>query len=338
MLYKASAPGSLMLLGEYAVLEGHYAIVAAIDRRIHVRLTPRDDHYIKIYSPILGHYTSSISALSITKPFQFVLAAIKEYQSHLKQGCDIEIQSDFSDKIGFGSSAAVTVAMLSVLQAWLSIKTSALQLISRGTAVIQEIQGEGSGADIAASVCGGIVVYCRAPLQFERFAYQISLVAHYAGYKTPTADAIAHVRMQFKDDPARFKTLMQRIGQCTQSGINALREHQLEKLGACMNEQQQYMESLGVSTPWLSMAASQLRNTPHILGAKISGAGLGDCVVGLSTQASSQLPVEEYISQTELHPCGRMAHPCAIRSATHIPQPTATNIVTTSRGVRCERL
>ena len=36
MLFKASAPGSLMLLGEYAVLQGKSALVCAIDKRMMV--------------------------------------------------------------------------------------------------------------------------------------------------------------------------------------------------------------------------------------------------------------------------------------------------------------
>jgi mevalonate kinase len=40
LMYKASAPGSLMLLGEYAVLHDYPALVCAIDKRISVIIEP----------------------------------------------------------------------------------------------------------------------------------------------------------------------------------------------------------------------------------------------------------------------------------------------------------
>ena len=50
-----SAPGSLMLLGEHAVLEGSRALVCAINRRITVELRVRSDRVVKIVSE-LGDY------------------------------------------------------------------------------------------------------------------------------------------------------------------------------------------------------------------------------------------------------------------------------------------
>ena len=41
MIVTATAPGKLVLLGEYAVLEGAPALVMAIDRRAEVRLETR---------------------------------------------------------------------------------------------------------------------------------------------------------------------------------------------------------------------------------------------------------------------------------------------------------
>ena len=105
MQLKAHAPGSLMLLGEYGVLYGKHALVCAVDKRISVVLTPRADEKIILRSSLQGEYVTSLTNLEIEKPFQFVLGALKQYQSRLKRGCEIEITSEFSDKIGLGSSA-----------------------------------------------------------------------------------------------------------------------------------------------------------------------------------------------------------------------------------------
>jgi mevalonate kinase len=279
--YKADAPGSMMLLGEYAVLHGHAALVCAIDRRITVTLTPRQDQLIHIQSA-LGEYQTTLSDLACVPPFQFVLATLQYHAAHLKCGCDIEIIADFSDKIGFGSSAAVTVAMLSALSQWLSLHLSRAQLLEQGRAIIQRVQGMGSGADIAASVYGGIVYYRNsASDEVESFPVTHPLVAMYVGYKTPTPVAVQQVQGHFAQSPAAYQHIIDQINQCVEKGVAALRAKQWEKLGEAMFAQQKQMIALGVNDAALTDAFTALNQLPHLLGAKISGAGLGDCVVGL---------------------------------------------------------
>ena len=52
-------------------------------------------------------------------------------------------------------------------------------------------------------------------------------------------------------------------------------------LGEIMNIHQGLQDALGVNNAILSELIFSLRSHPHIYGAKISGAGLGDCVIGL---------------------------------------------------------
>lgn len=287
MLLKASAPGSLMLLGEYAVLYGKPALVCAVNKRITVTLTPRQDDELHIQSSLLGSFTTRLSAISIEKPFHFVLGALRLYRPHLKQGCHLLIESDFSDKVGLGSSAAVTVATLAVLSAWLGLETSSFDLMRQGRRVIRAIQGIGSGADVAASVHGGIVSYQARPLRAEKLAMTYPLTVLYAGFKTPTVEAIRQVQQQFAASPKLFLSLCQAIGQCTVEGRRFIQQQNWIKFGEIMNVQQGIMESLGVNLPVLHHLIIELRKQPGMLGAKISGSGLGDCVIGLGNMSEA---------------------------------------------------
>lgn len=281
MQLKATAPGSFMLLGEYAVLYGKHAVVCAVNKRITVTLTPREDESIEIQSALLGHYATTLSQLIIEKPFQFVLGVLKHYQHKLKRGCHIEITSDFSDKVGLGSSAAVTVATLAALVSWLNIKMQPQDVVRQGRNIVRTVQGSGSGADVAASVYGGIVAYQAQPLSIEKIAVTHPITALYAGFKTPTVEAIQKVQQHFASHPNLFLYLCHTIGQCSLSGIHALRKEQWKHFGEVMNIQQGLMESLGVNMPILRDMIDDLRRQPGILGAKISGSGMGDCVIGL---------------------------------------------------------
>ncbi len=270
-----------MLLGEYAVLHGKHAVVCAVDKRISVTIAPREDDVVNIQSDKLGHYSTSTTTLTIEKPFQFVLGALKQYEAIMKSGCDIVIESEFSDKVGLGSSAAVTVATLAALAQWFRIRVVTLNLVRQGRKVIRQVQGVGSGADVAASVYGGIVGYQAQPLSVEKFTDVHPLTVLYSGKKTPTVDVIKHVQDKFELYPDIFRSVINSIGQCSFEGMQLARSSKWIEFGRVMDMQQGLMESLGVSDLLLRYMLEDLRSKKEITGAKISGSGLGDCVVGL---------------------------------------------------------
>lgn len=290
MPFKASAPGSLMLLGEYAVLQGGPALVCAVDKRINVKLTPRIDREIHIESSIHGQYATTLDNIQVEKPFQFVLATLKHFQPKLRHGCDLEITTDFSDKIGFGSSSAVTAAMIAALITWIGIKMTPHDMLRQGRAIIRSVQGVGSGADIAASVYGGMVAYQAQPLAAEKINATYPISALYSGFKTTTPDAILQVQTRFAAFPELYKQLCQTIGQCAYKGIQLARKSDWPALGEVMSMQQGLMASLGVSLPLLAQMVHDLKQQPMIYGAKISGSGLGDCVVGLGELPNEYIP------------------------------------------------
>lgn len=280
-MFKASAPGSLMILGEYAVLEGYPALVAAIDKRMSVEIKPREDNKVFIHSA-LGDYETSLDDLEIIPPFSFVLAALQKYS--LTQGCEIHIQAEFSDQMGFASSAAVTVATLSAIAAWQQKNLTPLQLISDARDVVRKVQGFGSGADVAACVMGGFVEYRPEPL-FAASLTHHPLTVVYSGAKTKTADALQFVKNHFLHYPELFQKILHAIGDAAEQGIQAVKNQDWQSLGKIMNIHQGFHHALGVNTPLLNQMVDSLRNDSEILGAKISGSGLGDCVIGLGQPA-----------------------------------------------------
>ncbi|TAK73550.1 MAG: GHMP kinase, partial [Gammaproteobacteria bacterium] len=117
----------------------------------------------------------------------------------------------------------------------------------------------------------------------------------YAGFKTPTVEAIKRVQTYFSAHPQLFRHLHTSIGQCALDGIQHVRQGAWAKLGEMMNVQQGMMESLGVSLPLLRDLIEGLRQQSTILGAKISGSGLGDCVIGLG-ESTHEHPSAQRIS------------------------------------------
>ena len=283
--FKSSTPGSLMLLGEHAVLHGQHALVCAIDKRMTVTLTPRNDKKI-ILESALGQYETTLSNLKVIAPFQFVLATLNFFKKNMKQGCHLKIESEFSETVGFASSAAVTVGTLSALSHWRGLFFSEEDLIKFARRIVRYVQGTGSGADCAACVMGGVVLYRMKPFLAEKFSATYPITVVYSGIKTPTVDVIAQVKNNFADLPEIFRQLCKSINQCTLDGVLALRENNWQKLGRIFNIQQGLMESLGVSTPTIHEIITMLRQQSTISGAKISGSGLGDCMFAIGTSSA----------------------------------------------------
>lgn len=298
---KVTAPGSVMLMGEHAVVQGYWAIACALDKAIKVSLTPRLDRLVNIDSA-LAQYSASLDNLTFDPKLSFVLKAIELQLPLLEKGFDLVIEAEFSHTLGLGSSAAVTTATIKALSEYTQRKIDRQQHLKMALAVVHAVQGRGSGTDLAASIYGGVIAYQVEPCQVIELNGLPELGLYYAGYKTKTADVLKFVaarEQQFSELYAIFYKTMNTI---TLAAIEALRVQDWSKLGLLMDMYQGQMDSLGVNDAALSDIVYQLRGSQKegdkILGAKISGSGLGDCVISLG----GQLTLERYQS-IEINTC-----------------------------------
>ena len=139
----ASAPGKIVLAGEYAVLWGAPAICMAVNRRAVVTVRPN------------ASGTCEVSTPGFTGPDR--LRILDAVTAGARPAGDIELDTrafmDHGRKIGIGSSAALTVALLAALQKTDDVYRQALTVHRR----LQN--GVGSGIDVAAAVHGGLIEY-----------------------------------------------------------------------------------------------------------------------------------------------------------------------------------
>jgi len=168
----ARAPGKLFLLGEYAVLDGAPAIVAAVDRFVQVELSVSDDATVSIDSDQTDA-TASFDAGNPSASDPFYDVALSTYRTCLdahpglaRHGLRIRINSASSyaeqTKIGFGSSAAVTVALVAALAAVVpgSVTLDRDHVFALALDAHRRMQrGAGSGADVAASTYGALLLF-----------------------------------------------------------------------------------------------------------------------------------------------------------------------------------
>lgn len=284
----AKAPGSLMVLGEHAVLHGEPAIVTAVPAYITVSFTQRADDVFSIQSS-LGEYSTPKSALTIAEPFAFIRAALLHYKDALSHGLDIEVVSDISSTKGYGSSAAVTVATTHALHKLLKLPTDPLSLFLAADAIVQKTQGMGSGADVAASAFNACLYYQRTPLLIDIIAPCLPLHTAYSGFKTPTVEVIKHVNRLAHKSPTQYSALYKKIGALVRQGKTAILSRSETQLATYLKENQALMLSLGVNHDALDEQINLAYQDENTLAAKISGSGLGDSIIILKKNMLSAL-------------------------------------------------
>lgn len=292
-----SAPGNTMLMGEHAVLFGHRAIVCAVSQRMSVTLTPRDDNVVSIESS-LAHVDSTLndvfSGQTSTPELSFVLASIRAVQP--TRGFTLAIESEFSHTVGLGSSAAVTAACVYAVMLYTHGDAPLMDVFDAGLRAIHDVQKRGSGSDLAASVFGGIVGYTAEPRAITRLLQHSDLSAHtwpkldllYCGYKTPTPKVLEHVSQEAEQFPNLYEALYAQMHNVCVQAEQAVVSQDWRALGQLMNMYHGFMDALGVSDAKLSELVYNARAIDGVLGAKISGSGLGDCIITLSDSTTQQ--------------------------------------------------
>ncbi|MBY7649960.1 MAG: GHMP kinase [Candidatus Liberibacter europaeus] len=277
-----NAPGSLVLMGEHGVLHGHAALVFALNKGISIFLKLRKDRIIYINSS-LGSYTGCLDLPIYHPSFSFVIAAINHLKPHC--GFDLEINSQIDHQSGLGSSSAITVAMTAAL---LFIKYSKKPLekdiLRTAHEIVLKVQGISSGIDLAASIYGGLILYSMPNYRIKNIPTILPIHIVYSGYKMPTSqvlDKILHVENEYPSIKVIHQEIYSIMGQLSNMSAQAICDGNLKVLAKNMNMQQGLLETLGVSDQKLSDIVWKLRKQSGIMAAKISGSGLGDCVIAL---------------------------------------------------------
>ncbi len=303
-----SAPGSLILLGEHAVLHGKKCIACAIYNRVSIAIKPLETKKIRIFSNI-GKYTINLNDLNkiidvgiqketqTSSKFFNILLAIKSYK--LNCGLEISIKSNLPPSKGLGSSGAVIVAFLACLQELKkghSVKEQDFnEIFLQGYKIINNNKNIASGYDLATALYGGMVLYSISDTNIDKTNYYfekidiknpILLSAFYCGYKTHTEKVLEKIKpleLKYKNI---YKNIYHTIDNIVDLSLPAIRKEDWITLGELMNLNNGFLEAIGVSDSNLSSMVYNLRNV-GALGAKISGAGLGDCVIALENTGSN---------------------------------------------------
>jgi mevalonate kinase len=299
----ASAPAKIILFGEHFVVYGEPAIVLAIDKRAYAKVENRDDKRLYLHSVNLnlaGYFDNGTfkieqgDAKEAKMKFEPVkLAAERVLEAHGKNvGLNIEISSTVPVAAGLGSSAAVVAAVTAAVGALLDVKISKEDVFRITYEAEKIVHGTPSGIDPAISTFGGTLLFQMdtgfKPLDVKM---DIPLVIGDTGVNRLTRVQVEKVREVKEKYPQVMNPIMLAAREIVLRAIDAIKENDLGALGDLMNINQALLYGVGVSDESLEWLINAARKA-GALGAKLTGAGGGGCMIALAKNENLEQVLE----------------------------------------------
>lgn len=270
------ACGKVILLGEHAVVYGVPALAVGIDRGVEAtaeRLT--DDGASVLCLEGSGEVLVTDDS-DLARAFHEVLSA-----SDVSAPMRVTVHAELPPGAGLGCSAAIGVAIGRALGEALGQPASLEQSVARAMAWERVFHGNPSGVDAAVSAQGGCIRFVRGePPQPLRLATKLELAIGHTGQSSSTKTMVEGVARLRARRPAVFQKSLDGIRSLVTNAQLALDAGDLKGLGQLMDLNQMLLSGMFLSTPEIEALCASAREE-GALGAKLTGAGGGGCVVAL---------------------------------------------------------
>jgi len=290
---KASAPGKVILFGEHFVVYGVKAILCSINKRVTVTAEKISDKKIIINSKIgnlILEPNKSISEInSPLKPFYYLANKIIKNQD---TGIQIKIDSEIPLGVGLGSSSACCVAGAAAIFKLFG-NISKEEILELAIEAERTIFKNTSGADCTVCVYGGIIEYDKKH-GFKKIEDEpnFQLVIANSNIEHSTESMVSEVKAFTIKNKEEFSKLLDQELELVEDVLKLLKENNTIELGEKINQNQEYLETIGISN-------NQLRGMIEIgqktsFGAKITGSGGGGCIFAITDESNLEDTLKEF--------------------------------------------
>ena len=308
-IIKTSTCGKLVIAGEHSVMHGYSAISMAVNRRVEVLVEIVDEKKISVFSNVYGNVFFQnheiedifIRNKGIREEHKWALPILFLAFKNIKNcGAILKITSNI-ENVGFGSSGAIFSAVvcgfsLAFDDGKKRYKKELLkQTIDFQQAYIAWLRNYSSenvfmpsGVDLATSIYGGVVLFDgkskKAVSLPSDLIKQTGMFAIYSGHKTPTYDTIkiADSNKRALEYYRKIDNIVWNICSNMKEFKNKNREEILDEFYENILLNQKILEELNLMDNDIFNIISACKKDN--VCAKISGSGLGDCIVAFAKQ------------------------------------------------------
>lgn len=258
------AHSKIILIGEHAVVYGYPAIsLPLLEVEVTCKVVPAESPW-RLYEE---------DTLSMA-----VYASLEHL--NIKDACiRCQIDSAIPEKRGMGSSAAISIAAIRAVFDYYQadLPHDVLEILVNRAEMIAHMNP--SGLDAKTCLSDRPIRFIKnvgfTELEMDLSAY---LVIADTGVYGHTREAIQVVQSKGKD----ALPFLHALGELTQQAEDAIRRKDAEKLGQILSQAHLHLKEIGVSSPEAdSLVETALSH--GALGAKMSGGGLGGCIIALAT-------------------------------------------------------
>jgi phosphomevalonate kinase len=281
--FAASAPGKMMIAGEYAVLEGAEAIVAAVGRRAYAQLGAIEAEGVVPHEAAAARLAAERKVGAAPGTLTIDVA---------------ELQQD-GRKLGLGSSAAAAAAAAGVVFAAHGLRPSDPavrdQVLAAALEGHRSVAPHGSGADVAAAVLGGFVRFRKLGAGVEAHSLVwptgLELVVVWTGKPARTSDMLSKLRDFSAKDEAGYRARMRALADQSDQLVSALIAGDAAGAVEGVDGYGNAMEELGIAAGIgiVEETCARIREIARANrgAAKPSGAGGGDVAIAVFSKTSS---------------------------------------------------
>lgn len=272
---RAQACGKVIVMGEHSVVYGYPALAAGIPSGL--TLTARrtgDDAPIRLRIP---SWDLDVRLTADTEhPVARAAMEVLGFCDGPLLGFSIEGEGELPPGAGLGSSAALTVALARLALGPDADVETVVQASMQGERIFH---GEPSGIDSEVAARGGLLRFVRGESpEPVAVAPGLRLVVVPSGIERRTAAQVAEVRRRHDRYGPVIRPTLDALGVSTGACIDAIKANDLHTLGELFNIAHGLLGAIGVSSPALDELCSTARSA-GALGAKLTGAGGGGCIV-----------------------------------------------------------
>jgi mevalonate kinase len=287
----ACAPGKAILFGEHAVVYGRPAIAVPVTQ-VQVKATILADPLgpqgrVHVQSPGIL-LDSNLADMAEDDPIALAIQGLKQAlgADHLP-ALQLRISSTIPVAAGLGSGAAVSVAILRALSAFLGHPLPDETVSALAFEVEKKHHGTPSGIDNTVITYASPIFFRRGqPFEILQPAEAFTLIIADSGVRSPTRVAVGDVRQAWQADTNRYEALFDAIGQVAQQARQVITHGPALALGALMTENQQLLTQVGVSSAELDFLVETALQA-GAAGAKLSGSGRGGNMIALAGEENA---------------------------------------------------